>query len=240
MLKLNLKELMDEKGLTIQDVYEKTGISRNTISLLYNGKSKGIQLSTINKLVNYLDLFSVSELFVNETNYSDVHASIVWGKKLENNHNKKTLENLFSLAPSVADKDSFFNIPFFSLSFVDGENELFKLPLSISEQSTNEFFQLEGLFDLINKNDKAFQINNSFSDLVKNIGNNKMERLISYAFSKFIFKVKKILPESLNYIGFRTDFGDVVNDNYSISLLWLVEDLADKSKNESLLNMKFG
>lgn len=231
---------MDEKGLSIQDVYEKTGISRNTISLLYNGKSKGIQLSTLNKLVNYLDLFSVSELFVNETDYSDIHASIVWGEKLKNNHDKKALANIFSLAPSVVNKNDFFDMPFFSLVFIDGESELFKLPLSISEQSTNNFFQLEGLFDLINEDNKAFQINNSFSDLLKNIGNNKMECLISYAFSKFIFKVKKLLPKSLKYIGFRTDLGNVVNDYYSISLLWLVEDLADKSKNESLLNMKFG
>lgn len=56
MLSLNLKKIMNRKALNIKQVSDLTGISRNTISQFYNGKSKGIQFETLSKLVNGLDV----------------------------------------------------------------------------------------------------------------------------------------------------------------------------------------
>ena len=41
---------MGERRLSIQDVHEQTGLSRNTISLLYNEKVKRIDFDTMEKL----------------------------------------------------------------------------------------------------------------------------------------------------------------------------------------------
>lgn len=240
MIKFNLNKVMDDKGLSIQDVYERTGISRNTISQLYNGKSKGIQLSTLNKLVNFLNLESVSDLFVDVVDYENVNATVELRGKLIDNHTKKDLNEIFSLSSKLTDKDDFFEISFFSLSFFDGENRIVSLPLFISEQSTNIFFQLESRFDLVNDDNLAYNYDFKFSNLLNNIGENNMECVIARAFSRFMLRQKRSLPDSLEYIGFRTDLGSTQKDVYSISLLWSVDDLADKTKIRSLLNMKYG
>lgn len=46
----NLSTLMGSRRYTIQDVHEKTGLSRNTISNLYNDKASRIDFETIDKL----------------------------------------------------------------------------------------------------------------------------------------------------------------------------------------------
>ncbi|WP_461240298.1 helix-turn-helix domain-containing protein [Paucilactobacillus sp. N302-9] len=61
-VKFSLKDLMDERNLSIQKVHERTGISRNTISKFYNGNDKGIKFETLNKLLIGLRI-SLSDLF---------------------------------------------------------------------------------------------------------------------------------------------------------------------------------
>ena len=46
----NLSTLMGSRRFSIQDVHEKTGFSRNTISNLYNDKATRIDFETIDKL----------------------------------------------------------------------------------------------------------------------------------------------------------------------------------------------
>lgn len=46
----NLSMLMGKRRFSIQDIHEKTGLSRNTISNLYNDKATRINFSTIDKL----------------------------------------------------------------------------------------------------------------------------------------------------------------------------------------------
>ncbi len=63
MIEKNLRVLMAESNLNIQEVSNKTGLSRTTISNLVNGYSKGIQFDTITKLCEVLkckptDLFN--------------------------------------------------------------------------------------------------------------------------------------------------------------------------------------
>lgn len=51
----NLRVKMAERGFSIKDVREKTGLSRTTISNLYNGYSDGIKFNTLEALC---DLFN--------------------------------------------------------------------------------------------------------------------------------------------------------------------------------------
>ena len=50
VIKCNLSELMGKNKMTIQDVREKTGLNRNTISNLYHEKVTRIDFDTIEKL----------------------------------------------------------------------------------------------------------------------------------------------------------------------------------------------
>ena len=63
----NLSTLMGKHRFSIQDVHEKTGLSRNTVSNLYNDKATRIDYTTIDKLC---DLFgcSTGELLSKEPN----------------------------------------------------------------------------------------------------------------------------------------------------------------------------
>lgn len=49
-VRCNLSLLMGREKYQIQDVHNKTGLSRNTISSLYNEKSTRIDFNTIEKL----------------------------------------------------------------------------------------------------------------------------------------------------------------------------------------------
>ncbi|MFZ7819451.1 helix-turn-helix domain-containing protein [Staphylococcus haemolyticus] len=65
MLNFELKKHLKETNMTISELSEKTGISRNSLGLLINGKSRGIQFDTLEKIsriinVEIKDLFSMS------------------------------------------------------------------------------------------------------------------------------------------------------------------------------------
>lgn len=61
MIKCHLSRILGEKRLTIKAVHEKTGLSRNTISNLYNEKAGRIDFDTLEKLCCFLNC-SVCEL----------------------------------------------------------------------------------------------------------------------------------------------------------------------------------
>ena len=55
MIKCNLSLLMGIKKVNIQKVHEKTGLTRNTISNLYNEKTTRIDYETIDKICEYFN-----------------------------------------------------------------------------------------------------------------------------------------------------------------------------------------
>ena len=67
MIVFRLKEIMEEKNLKISDLNEQTGISRNSISSLLNGKTRGIQFDTLEKITIALNV-DVADLFKNVFN----------------------------------------------------------------------------------------------------------------------------------------------------------------------------
>lgn len=55
MIKCNLSKLMGIHKMSIQDVHEKTGLNRNTISNLYHEKAGRIDFETMNKLCTFFN-----------------------------------------------------------------------------------------------------------------------------------------------------------------------------------------
>ncbi|MFA0814746.1 MAG: helix-turn-helix domain-containing protein [Anaerofustis sp.] len=76
-LESNLSTLMGKFRYSIQDVHEKTGLSRNTISSLYNNKATRIDYATIEKLCMLFDC-GIEHLFTFE-NHSDIYSSMMKG-----------------------------------------------------------------------------------------------------------------------------------------------------------------
>lgn len=52
-MKNNLRLLMAERNINMTELANKTGLSRSTISNIYNEKSKRIDLVTLHKLCNF-------------------------------------------------------------------------------------------------------------------------------------------------------------------------------------------
>lgn len=60
-IKSRLSILMGEKRYNIQDVYEKTGLSRSTVARLYHDKTQRVDYDTLDKLCALFDC-NVSEI----------------------------------------------------------------------------------------------------------------------------------------------------------------------------------
>ncbi len=69
MIECKLSTLMGEHRLSIQDVHNKTGLNRNTISNLYHGKVKRVDFETLDKLCDLFDCDSC-KILVKKTTLS--------------------------------------------------------------------------------------------------------------------------------------------------------------------------
>ncbi|MGT2959344.1 XRE family transcriptional regulator [Streptococcus bovimastitidis] len=56
MEKIAIKELREEKNMSQEELADKSGVSRTTISLLETQKSTTVKLSTLKKLANALEV----------------------------------------------------------------------------------------------------------------------------------------------------------------------------------------
>ena len=68
----NLSTLMGMKRYSIQDVHSQTGLSRNTISNLYNDKASRIDYKTVEKLCNLFEC-TPNDLFDIKTKDRGIH-----------------------------------------------------------------------------------------------------------------------------------------------------------------------
>ena len=55
MIKVYLSRIMGEKRIRIQELSDRTGLSRSTISMLYNEKAGRIDFKTLDKICAALD-----------------------------------------------------------------------------------------------------------------------------------------------------------------------------------------
>ncbi len=54
-IKIKLKEVLKEKGVTSKELCEYVGITEANMSILRSGKAKGIRFDTLLKICSYLD-----------------------------------------------------------------------------------------------------------------------------------------------------------------------------------------
>lgn len=66
MIKFALKELLQEKEMSINKLSSISGISRKSITSLVNNTAKGIQFQTLEKIAACLEVTSISLLDKNE------------------------------------------------------------------------------------------------------------------------------------------------------------------------------
>ncbi|WP_270748136.1 helix-turn-helix domain-containing protein [Enterococcus lactis] len=70
MYKINLKNILKKKGKTMTWLHEQTKISKNTLSLISNNSSKGIQFDTLEKICLSLDITPNDLIIIKEDSYS--------------------------------------------------------------------------------------------------------------------------------------------------------------------------
>jgi len=70
-IKCNLSTLMGKHKMTIQDVCNKTGLARNTVSFLYHEKQTAINFETLNKLCELFNCNTQDILVYNDDNISN-------------------------------------------------------------------------------------------------------------------------------------------------------------------------
>lgn len=80
MLQNRLRILMAERGLKVSDISERTGISRSTLTLIRDNKTKMIRLDTLNTLLKFFNV-TPDDFF----NYNGMHEPLDLLKKWEEN-----------------------------------------------------------------------------------------------------------------------------------------------------------
>lgn len=66
MIRIRLKELMNETGTNISEISEKTGINRASLKQIADNNSKMVKLDTLDKLKIFFDVEDVYELFADD------------------------------------------------------------------------------------------------------------------------------------------------------------------------------
>ncbi len=242
MLMLNLKEIMNNLGLSIQDVYEGTGISRNTISQLYNGKSKGIQFSTLTKLVDYLDV-APEELFTEVTDYKKLEFDVEFSnnivvKKIINKSFPITSRNLNDLVSNF----EYFAMVLFIPSEYENEDFAvvdFKLPIYLNFNYSGNTLWIfcdrdRAVEDVDDRGNDYEYIKHetNYNEFIRANSEKDIENtflsIVSYISNKILFHST---PE---YIGFKSNFG-----NSKIIYLWQSDLIFNDEKQKSYIKSKY-
>lgn len=204
MIKFKLKEIMNTKGLKISDLNEATGISRNSLSLLINGKSQGIQFENLEKIASKLSV-EIGDLF--ERVFDDLKITI--GEKEEISVKKQNTPTRYYNSPRdfFALKCSVFEdgiervgyIPYnFSVEIKPKPYIAFAIDLKYSEFHSyfNQLFNDYSQLQLIFLNFFAKKVIESENEKLKIIENNlnipldRIEILISGGNSSVIMQTR--------------------------------------------------
>lgn len=161
MIKFNLKKLLEQKEISLTQLHSQTGISRNSLSLLANGKSQGVQFDTLEKIINALDV-GIEDLFELTFNYLSIE--IIESEILNQNKLKEFRRPERPLDEHNRDKFKQFMLKTMKCQFnIDGEITTYYIPyrIVISFNPTPNF-RIE--VDL-----KDYDINGQFKYLFNNL-----------------------------------------------------------------------
>lgn len=141
MIIFNLKEVLKQRGLTMTDVHNSTGISKNTLSLLANGTSKGIQFDTLDKLISSIKV-PIQELILQKQDFEIIPSKLTidydnnvieYTVTVTDNINKDTFEIV--MESPYNHNDGIFIIEMFNPSYVSKDDSFVLLKTIIQNSS---------------------------------------------------------------------------------------------------------
>ncbi|AJK85911.1 MULTISPECIES: helix-turn-helix domain-containing protein [Lysinibacillus] len=185
MLKINLKEVLKEKGMSLSDLSRATGISLNAISAFANAKSTAVQFGTLEKILKVLEV-DASELFQVIKSLASLRIeslpsnNSIW----KNSYSFKVIAYYFDteeIEEVLLDVviNSTFNVTriFHSISYlaIHEDVEVNYLALNINNNNSSILKAIDFLIvhhlienDLLEKNDQRDLFVFDYSDLIKN------------------------------------------------------------------------
>ncbi|MDW4086686.1 helix-turn-helix transcriptional regulator [Staphylococcus saprophyticus] len=198
MIKFNLKKVMKQKNINISQLNEMTGISRNSLSLLINGKSQGIQFETMEKITKALNI-NIEDLFDDSFDYIAID---VRNKVSIKGHFPSIVsdEKIYTIGKNVElINDNDYSTPSFSALncyyLEDNINKHAYIPyrIFIDITGSNRIF--------IDINIKRSQLSNEFKRIVNvDYHEHSIRKIIQYFFTNKILKFEKeLLNRYLNY-----------------------------------------
>ncbi|MFT8425741.1 MAG: helix-turn-helix transcriptional regulator [Liquorilactobacillus sp.] len=218
MLKFDLKHLMETHHLSIQDVSDKTGISRNTVSQLYNNKSRGIQFETLSKLLNGLGV-ELYDLFDNSSDLKNLRFDVSYSSREELEFKKSDDGSYF---PNIDSTE------FAEVSFFDEENSTkeftvidFRIPLGIELKKNKHFTAIE-FYSYEELTDDNMEIRNSYllDEFFRSTAKKEIETI-------FLEVIQVVLHHcnlknlDVDFFAFKTDLG-LINEKepFTINFVW--------------------
>lgn len=191
LIKFNLKQLLNEKNMTMSDLSSQTGISRTSLSKLATGKSQGIQFDTLNKIVEF---FSI---------------------KSENRTGRGIIRNLIEYIPNKYTfiPHSFFKIEetdrltSFLATFTHSIGDTTYVSCKILNFAKSDMFQDAYFFTIDNASEEILDMNVKKLNSMHKTKFEVETKTIKFStdnFSSFEFEsfIKKILPNLLQNISF--------------------------------------
>ncbi len=213
MIKFSLDEVMKERNLTIQDVMNATGITRPTIAQLSNGKAKGIQFDTLNRLIDGLGL-EADELF--ETVYP-----------------KNDLVFDVSLDPDYLKLIGSYDEPVVYVKFFHNQNineeysvAAFTMPLSVSfkkvddnDPKSNTIVLISCTLNFLDDLDMSKRSIQDLKDYLNRTTSMDLDLALGTVVSNVIEKVK--LQSPYESVVFRSDISSITTpDIWNIMFSW--------------------
>ncbi|WP_283590267.1 helix-turn-helix domain-containing protein [Ligilactobacillus saerimneri] len=224
MISFNLKEVMERRGASIQDVYKLTGVSRNTISLLYNGKSKGIQFETLHKLSVALGVKDFNDFFSVETSFENLKPSAMLLVDF-----KEPIKIIDLIQGKMGD---FGENAVASLVFCDDIEKIY-IPVAIEIQGN--LIRLYSTWEVNSDvlGDDIYQNEFKMGDIMQGLSKKELEKMLMLSVSKlcklFDFSNCPINELALNF----------ENNFKEFNFLWSLERLKDIKTIEEYINKKY-
>lgn len=207
MIKLSVDYYMDKNGLSIQEVSKMTGLSRNTVSQLYNNSGKGVQFETLDRLTKALNI-SVHDLIIEESNIINLTPCISY-----NNSDYEEYDEIVFRCILSEKKDKIFSFPI----FLDYSIELKYFIIDISADAISDdsyFYDLQDYFDNLNLSDREWLFANISKQII-----DLYPKYYSEILSKDFFEEAKETKEFRVIFKNKVTFSDGIFYNWDTDLL---------------------
>lgn len=236
MIRFTLDTFMNNHNLSIQDVINATGISRPTISQYYNGKAKGIQFETLDKIMTGLNA-EIYELF-----------DTVFPKE----HLRYTIEpiNHEKNSPIISEDEPTVQATFLYEENINVKNKGFTLtsffmPLFVTEQKTHglKTLSIECTYDSIDAvgGEDTYQETQLISFLNRTEGS-----FLEGIMGSIALDIVELIKPKISYdnVLFKSDITNGTNNpsfnGYAFAYAWTYDTIKDRNAFSNWIDLKYG